>query len=123
MSTRPTSPNRHVTGNGTLTGYIVGFGLSLLLTLEAYYLVTHHVLTSSRMVIAIGALALLQFIAQLIFFLHLGSETKPRWKLLVFWFMVTVVLIIVVGSIWIMNNLGYHSPTEIQQYLHRQDGL
>ena len=60
---------------------------------------------------------------RLYFFLHLGKETKPRWKLYVFGFMVSVVLIIVFGSIWIMNNLNYRmTPAQINQYMNSQGG-
>jgi len=43
----------------------------------------------------------------LIFFLHLGIESKPRWNLLVFYFMVVVLAILLYGSFWIMSNLDY----------------
>lgn len=56
----------------------------------------------------LGILAFGQFVVQLVYFLHLGTEQKPRWKLLVFWFMIVVVLIVVVGSLWIMYNLNYN---------------
>lgn len=72
---------------------------------------------------ATAILALAQFFAQLYYFLHLGRETKPRWKLLVLCFMILVVLIIVVGSIWIMYNLNYRmSPQQMNTYMLNQNG-
>lgn len=112
----------HVSG-GTTGSYILGYVLSLVLTVTAYILISHHVFTKHVLVAAVAWLALLQFVVQLLFFLHLDAETKPRFKLLAFSFMVVVVLILVIGSIWIMNNLNYRmTPAQITQYLKDQDG-
>ena len=40
------------------------------------------------------------------------------------WFMLGIVLIIVGGSVWIMNNLNYRmTPQQMEQYLKSQDSL
>ena len=107
----------------SLNTYIVGYVLSLFLTITAYLLVRGHVSTKWVLVGLVVGLALVQFIVQLLFFLKLGTETRPRWKLLVFGFMIMVVLILVFGSLWIMNNLNYRmTPQQIQNYLQDQDG-
>ena len=53
-------------------------------------------------------LATAQAAAQLIFFMHLGVEEKPRWNLITFWLLALMVFIIVAGSIWIMYHLDYN---------------
>lgn len=104
--------------------YANGFLLSVLLTVAAYLLVTQHTLTNHIVIGAIVTLALLQFAVQLLFFLHLGAESRPRWRLVVFAFMLMVVAILVFGSLWIMNNLNYHmTPQQLNNYLHNQDGI
>lgn len=112
-------------GNTSLRSYITGFVLSLYFTVTAYVLVVHHSLTRRSLLAAITGLALAQFATQLLFFLHLGQESRPRWRLVVFAFMVVVVAILVFGSLWIMSNLNYHmmSPEQINKYIHNQDGL
>jgi len=110
----------------TLIGYINGYALSLYLTITAYLLVTHRIFSNHHLVFAVIGLALIQFLVQAFFFLHLGHETKPRWKLYVFLFMILVVGILVLGSLWIMANLNYHhpqTPNQINNYLTNQDGL
>jgi len=108
----------------TLTSYIVGFVTSIVLTVEAYLLVAHHLIEGKSLAAAVAGLAITQFLVQLFFFLHLGRETKPRWKLLVFGMMLVVVMIFVFGSLWIMSNLNYHmTPKQINNYLNSQDGL
>ncbi len=96
----------------TYRGYIAGFVLSLLLTALAYLVVVKEVVASDLVIPVIAALAVVQLIVQLIFFLHLGGEAKPRWNLMAFLFMILVVVIIVVGSIWIMANLDYNMMSQ-----------
>lgn len=117
--------SRYGIGQGSLVSYIIGFMLSLLLTGSAYYLVVEHVFTGWMLACVISSLGMLQVFVQLVFFLHLGSESKPYWNLLVFLFMLLVLLIIVTGSLWIMHNLDSRMmPTSeaMDAYMFRQDG-
>jgi cytochrome o ubiquinol oxidase operon protein cyoD len=111
--------------NFGLARYVGGYIFSVLLTLEAYLLTTSHRLTAGQLVATILSLAIAQFVVQLYFFLHLGDEPRPRWRLAAFGFMVLVVLILVLGSLWIMHNLNYHNftPEQMNQYINSQDGL
>jgi cytochrome o ubiquinol oxidase operon protein cyoD len=113
----------------TLTSYIVGFALSLTLTLVAFFLVMYPGYFHAgygALVPAIIILAILQLFVQLICFMHLASEHGPRWKLAALISTVGVILIIVAGSIWIMNHLNYNmmaSPSEMNSYIQSQDGF
>jgi cytochrome o ubiquinol oxidase operon protein cyoD len=108
----------------TLTKYIIGFILSLILTLAAYFMVVEDVATGMTIILILGVLALVQMVVQLVFFLHLGEEVGPRYKLASFLFMGGILLIIVVGSIWIMDNLNYNmmemSPQQKSDYMKTQ---
>jgi cytochrome o ubiquinol oxidase operon protein cyoD len=94
----------------TMTNYIIGFVLSVVLTLVAYVLATSGQLDNNTLVLVLAGLAAAQTVVQLLYFLHLRDEKEPRWKLLVFDFMMLVVAILVIGTMWIMNNLNYHMP-------------
>jgi cytochrome o ubiquinol oxidase subunit IV len=91
--------------HGSYRHYVIGFFLSILLSGVAFFLVMAG-LKGSAIVYSIIGLALLQAVGQMIFFLHLGKEAKPRWETLLVLFMVMVAAIIVVGSIWIMFDLN-----------------
>lgn len=91
----------------TLRSYITGFFLSLFLTLASYFIASEHLLSGSTFAMTIGGLASLQALVQLIFFFHLGKEPSPPWKLFVFLFMLLIVAIVVICTIWIMYNLDY----------------
>ena len=107
-----------------LKNYLIGYGVSLALTLTAYLSVYHHLASTNVLVVLVAVLAISQFLVQIFFFLHLGKETKPRWRLYVFILMVTIVLILVIGSIWIIDNLNSRMTLPQQtQYMNRQDGL
>ncbi len=97
--------------HGTTQSYVAGFILSILLTLVAYMLITTHILSGTEAVAAVISLALLQLLTQIIFFLHLSNKSRARWNLTAFVFTIIVVLILVVGSLWIMNNLNYNMIT------------
>jgi cytochrome o ubiquinol oxidase operon protein cyoD len=111
----------HAEQHLSLGKYIVGFALSIGITLAAYFLATHQSISKDQIVAILTALALVQFIVQMLFFLHVGTERKPRWKLAVMFLMLGVVLILVFGSLWIMNNLNYRMTP--QQNLKSQDSL
>jgi cytochrome o ubiquinol oxidase operon protein cyoD len=117
------------TSSGKLSTYIIGYLLSLEITLVAYYMVSRAVhnpsLNYRNMVAYIAILAVVQLMVQLVCFLHLGRESKPRWNLSVLLFAVMVVVIIVFGSLWIMDNLNYHmdDPNEVNKYIRSQSDL
>lgn len=95
--------------HGTLKSYLIGFVLSILLTAISFLLVVTNLFSAPIIRYAIIGLALVQAIIQLLFFLHLGQEARPRWETVVFCFMVIVLLTIVAGSLWIMDDLNYRT--------------
>lgn len=90
---------------GSLKTYTIGFILSIVLTFLSYFAVIHPFANRSTLLVLLFGFGLLQVIVQLIFFLHLNEEKKPRWNLTLFLFMLLVLVIVVSGSIWIMNSL------------------
>ncbi len=109
----------------TASSYTLGFVSSILLTALAYYIVVSEAFGSGVLIFWLAILALAQLIVQLWFFLHLGAESKPRWNFMVFLFMLMVLVIVVFGSIWIMNNLHYTtmSPEQTETLLLQNEAL
>lgn len=108
-------------GRNTLKLYVMGFILSLFLTIVPYLLVVNHVFNAKNLVLAVVVLGLAQFVVQVIFFLHLSNK---RWNIIVFLFTIFVVVIIVGGSLWIMYNLKYNmtneAPVDANAYMRSQ---
>jgi cytochrome o ubiquinol oxidase operon protein cyoD len=96
----------------TARTYIAGYILSIILTLTAFKVVDDDLLMGWGFTLTLVAFAVVQLFVQLLFFLHLDKERKPRHNLMAFAFMAMVLLIIVLGSLWIMDNLNYHVMTE-----------
>jgi cytochrome o ubiquinol oxidase operon protein cyoD len=86
---------------------VTGFILSVLCTLGAYWIVAEQLLRPWLFLPVVAALGIVQTFVQLICFLHLGIEKKPRWNLLMFLFMLLVVVLVIGGSLWIITNLNY----------------
>lgn len=86
---------------------ILGFLLSFVLTIAAYFIAVEQSFgwVSTFAIMGLGGV---QALVQLIFFLHLGVESKPRWKLLLFLLMLLIMSIIVIGTLCIMSNLNYN---------------
>lgn len=117
---------QHDASEGTLKSYTAGFVLSIALTLIAYALASRPVASGWDLIYTLAVLAVTQLFVQLVFFLHLGRESKPRWNLVVFSFALMVVVILVFGSLWIMKNLNYAheqlSPQQTDQFLIKDEG-
>jgi len=123
-----TNTTPHEAGQGTLSSYSTGFVLSIILTLAAYFLVANHLLPDRHtLILILVGLGVAQLLVQVIFFLHLGSESNPRWNLIAFLFAVMVVGIIGFGSLWIMQHLNYNmmqmSPAQLNQTTEQQEAI
>lgn len=103
----------------TIQNYIVGFGLSALCTFAAFAVVMQYTAGRSlfmpeKLLILIIGLSVAQFFIQMICFLHLGQEDKPRWNLITFFFAAFIVLVLVGGTVWIMHHLDQgHNLEEV----------
>ncbi len=115
----------HNNEHGSVLSLSIGFILSVILTAAAFLLVGKGVLSGWTILFALAGLATLQLLVQLVFFLHMGRETRPRWNLVSFGFMALIVGIVVIGTLWIMHNLDYNmgndmSPVEKEEYMLEQ---
>lgn len=108
----------------TLAKYSIGFLLSLAVTLAAYVLVVRDLASGMTMLVTLTGLALLQMIIQLVYFLHLNEEQRPRYRVISFVFMFAMLLIVVVGTLWIMHHLDYNmmqlSPDQKNEYMLKE---
>jgi cytochrome o ubiquinol oxidase subunit IV len=110
--------------HGTMESYVIGFILSLVFTFIPYYLVVNRSFRGTLLLATIIGFAVLQMIIQITFFLHLGRGPKPNWNLFFFISTVGIILVIVGGSIMIINNLHYNMvPTDQVKKLANDEGI
>jgi cytochrome o ubiquinol oxidase operon protein cyoD len=100
--------------HSTLTTSLLGYLISLLLTLLAYLSVVNGYASGWKLTGIISIFAILQLIVQFKFFLHIGTAKSNRSNILILLSTCLVIGIVVFGSIWIMNNLNYHTGTPQQ---------
>lgn len=110
---------------GSMTSYSIGFVLSLLFTIAPYLLVTEKIISGTGLLFSLAVFAVAQVFVQLLFFLHLNQEKRPYWQRLTFGFMTIIVVIVVFGSLWIMNNLDYHMQhsEDIETYIQNEEAI
>lgn len=106
--------------------YVVGFVLSILLTLIGYSATVLQVGSQQVVIGTIIAAAVVQCIVQVYCFLHVGSDRSSRDRLIVLCFAAVIITILVSGSLWIMFSLsGRMMPdaAQMEQYMNDQEGF
>ena len=90
--------------HGSLKSYVIGFVLSVILTVIPFWIVMHPGLSHSVILTVILAFAVIQILVHLVCFLHMSSKSEQRWNTVAFAFTVLVVALVIGGSVWILNN-------------------
>ncbi len=91
--------------HGTLKSYLTGFALAVVLTVAAFFVVMHPAMPRTAIIAVILALAVVQILVHLTYFLHMSLRRDNRWNLLSLVFTVLILALIVGGSLWIMHNM------------------
>lgn len=89
--------------SANLKSYVTGFVLSIVLTIIPLVVVLNGLLEGTAARVVLLGTAALQFVVQLLFFMHLREEEKPRYNLMTLLLGLVILLAIVIGSIWIMT--------------------
>ncbi len=111
------------------THYLVGFVFSLMTTLAAYdvaLLYARAPVFEKGMVMALLlALAFAQFVIQSMFFLHLSLRPTQKERLYIFVYASALIVMLVVGSLWIMTHLNKRmmEPNHMYEYMTAQTGI
>ena len=91
----------------TMTPYLIGIVLALILTAISFGLVATGALDRSTTLGVIVVAAVIQIFVHLHFFLHINFATTPKENLIALAFAAVLIFIMVGGSLWIMFDL-YH---------------
>ena len=108
--------------HGSFKGYVTGFVLAAVLTAIPFWLVMSDVIGDSRITgLVVMAFAIVQVVVHMIFFLHMNTRSEGGWTVLALIFTVTVVVITLVGSLWVMHHLNANmmpmSGEDMQQHM------
>ncbi|WP_254439194.1 cytochrome o ubiquinol oxidase subunit IV [Ruegeria arenilitoris] len=91
--------------------YVVGYGGSLLLTFAVFGIAYRYGIETKGVYLTIALLGLAQLIVQLVYFLHIDRRRSSREDLDLVLFSTLVLLIIILGTVWIMGNLAVRMHT------------
>ena len=101
--------------------YTVGFALALLLTALSFWVANTSLLWAPGVAMGLFVLAIAQMGVHLVFFLHITTGSDNTNNVLALAFGVLIVLLVVVGSAWIMTNLNDNlMPSREMMNLHTQ---
>ncbi|WP_066340125.1 cytochrome o ubiquinol oxidase subunit IV [Azohydromonas lata] len=93
--------------HATVGGYVKGFILAVLLTVIPFWLVMGKVFQSpTTTTLVLLAFAAVQIVVHMVYFLHLNSKAEGGWTMLSLIFTVVLLVIMLVGSIWVMFHLN-----------------
>lgn len=90
----------------SLTWYVVGFILAVLLTVVPFAMVMSESFPRGVTIISISVMAAVQILVHLICFLHLDRSPEQRSNIQVGLFSLLIVGIVIIGSLWVIHNLN-----------------
>ncbi|MEG0277763.1 MAG: cytochrome o ubiquinol oxidase subunit IV [Morganella sp. (in: enterobacteria)] len=92
--------------HGSVKTYLIGFILSVILTVVPFYMVIEGTASPSVILATVVISAVVQILVHLVCFLHMNTTSEERWNLIAFLFTLLIIGIVVIGSLWIMYNLN-----------------
>ncbi|GGC48800.1 cytochrome o ubiquinol oxidase subunit IV [Chelatococcus reniformis] len=117
MSTQAhTGPEVHADGaaahhgdhaHGSLRGYLIGFGLSVLLTAIPFWIVMAEPFASKQVAgFAVMGFAAVQIVVHMVYFLHMNTHSDEGWTMMALIFTIIILVIVLSGSLWVMYHLN-----------------
>ena len=96
----------HEESHGSRKGYMIGFGLSVVLTAIPFWLMMTRPLTTQATALIIMLFAAVQMVVHMIFFLHMNRRAEGGWSIMALIFTVVIVIIALSGSLWVMYHMN-----------------
>jgi cytochrome o ubiquinol oxidase operon protein cyoD len=84
---------------------VTGLILSLILTIIPFGVVMSGTLSVLTTVTVVAVTAVLQILVQLVMFMHMNTKADEGWNVMSFVFTLTILVLVVGGSLWIMQHL------------------
>jgi cytochrome o ubiquinol oxidase operon protein cyoD len=109
--------------HGSYRSYIIGFVLSVVLTLIPFWIVLGevniHIWLALTIIFGLGAV---QIMVHVFYFLHVTVKAEEGWQVMSLVFTGILLLIVLVGSIWVMTHLNNNMMPAHDQ-IERMRGL
>ena len=93
--------------HGSFGSYMIGFGLSVILTAIPFWLVMSGVLGNPQLTgVIIMIFAAAQVVVHMIYFLHMNTRVDGGWSFMAMMLTIVLVVIVLSGSMWVMYHLN-----------------
>ena len=102
-----------------IQAYLVGLGLATLLTVVAFFISRTTLVWGPSIPVALCDLAIAQMGVHLVFFLHITTGPDNVNNVMALAFGVLIVLLVIVGSLWIMSHMN-HNMMPMEQIMRMQ---
>jgi cytochrome o ubiquinol oxidase operon protein cyoD len=102
-----------------LVGYLIGLGLSILLTATSFFIAGTDLVWQPSIPVALTVLAIAQMGVHLVFFLHITTGPDNTNNVMALAFGLLIVFLVVGGSIWIMAHMN-HNMMQMDQIMPMQ---
>ena len=99
--------------------YLIGLGFATLLTIVSFFISGTTLVWGPSIPVALCVLAIAQMGVHLVFFLHITTSPDSTNNVLALAFGVLIVLLLIVGSLWIMAHLN-HNMMSMDQVMRMQ---
>ena len=94
--------------HGSTKEYLWGLFWSIVLTVIPFGIVMSGAAGTGLSMVIILLCAIAQVFVQLVFFLHMNTSSEQTWNLTSAVFIVVIVAVVVLGSVWIMQHLNHN---------------
>jgi cytochrome o ubiquinol oxidase subunit IV len=102
-----------------LGAYLIGLGLAILLTIVSFFIARTTLVWGPSIPVALAVLAIAQMGVHLTFFLHITTGPDNINNVMALAFGVLIVLLVMVGSLWIMSHMN-HNMMPMDQIMQMQ---
>jgi cytochrome o ubiquinol oxidase operon protein cyoD len=106
-------------GEAGVITYLIGLGLATLLTVVSFFIAQTSLVWQPSIPVALSVLAIGQMGVHLVFFLHITSGPDNINNVMALAFGVLIVLLLIIGSLWIMSHLN-HNMMPMDQIMQSQ---
>lgn len=102
--------------HGSYRSYMIGFVLSVVLTAIPFWIVLAeveiHLWLALSIIFGLGAI---QIMVHVFYFLHVTVKAEAGWQIMSLVFTGVLLLIVLVGSIWVMTHLNTNMMPQHEQ--------
>jgi cytochrome o ubiquinol oxidase operon protein cyoD len=102
-----------------LRSYLIGLGLATLLTIVSFFIARTTLVWQPSIPVALAVLAIAQMGVHLVFFLQITTGPDNVNNVMALAFGVLIVLLIIAGSLWIMEHMN-HNMMPMDQIMQMQ---